>query len=136
MKCIYTLVILLSFLSNSYGSGVHASEINETECSERMQTLLEEHPDAIIIHVKGLVCSSCGIGIRIGLAKIEGINRSKFTNGVELDSSNQYVLLASNSPLDFNLIFQKIYDAGYDPLHLCYVKGDQIIRVEAPEINT
>ena len=43
MKCIYTLVILLS-LSNSYGSGVHASEINETECSERMQTLLEEHP--------------------------------------------------------------------------------------------
>ena len=136
MKFIYILLILLCFLSNSYGSGVHASEINETECSERMQTLLEEHPDAIIVHVKGLVCSSCGIGIRIGLSKIEGINRSKFTNGVELDSSNQYVLLASNSPLDFNLIFQKIYDAGYDPLHLCYVKGDFFIRVAATEINT
>ena len=136
MKCIYTLVILLSFLSNSYGSGVHASEINETECSERMQNLLKEHPDAVIVQVKGLVCSSCAIGIRIGLAKIEGINRSKFTNGVELDSSNQYVLLALNNPLDFDLIFQKIYDAGYDPLHLCYLKDDQIIRVEAPEIRT
>ena len=32
--------------------------------------------------------------------------------------------------------FQKIYDAGYDPLHLCYIQGDQIIRVEASEINT
>ena len=136
MKFIYTLLILLSFLSNSYGSGVHASEINETECSERMQTLLEKHPDAVIVHVKGLVCSSCAIGIRIGLAKIDGINRSKFTNGVELDSSNQFVILASKSPLDFNLVFKKIYDAGYDPLHLCYIQGDQIIRVEASEINT
>ena len=136
MKFINTLLIIVCFSSISFGSGVHASEINETECSERMQTLLEKHPDAIIVHVKGLVCSSCAIGIRIGLAKIEGINRSKFTNGVELDSSNQYVLLASNNPLDFNLIFQKIYDAGYDPLHLCYMKEDQIIRVEVPEINT
>ena len=136
MKFIYTLLILLSFLSNSYGSGVHASEINETECSERMQTLLEKHPDAVIVHVKGMVCSSCGIGIRIGLAKIDGINRSKFTNGVELDSSNQFVLLAAKETLDFNVIFKKIYDAGYEPLHLCYRKGDQIIRVEAPEINT
>ena len=133
MKCIYTLVILLSFLSNSYGSGVHASEINETECSERMQTLLEEHPDAIIIHVKGLVCSSCGIGIRIGLAKIDGLDRSKFTKGVKLDSTNQYVLLAAKEPLDFNLIFEKIYKAGYDPLHLCYLKAGQLVRVEASE---
>ena len=136
MKFIYTLLILLCFLSNSYSSGVHASEINETECSERMQTLLEEHPEAIIVHVKGLVCSSCAIGIRIGLAKIEGLDRSKFTKGVELDSTNQFVLLAAKEALDVNLIFQKIYDAGYDPLHLCYRKGDQIIRVEASEINT
>ena len=136
MKFIYPLLIVICCLSVSFGSGVHDSEINEIECSERMQTLLKKHPDAIIVHVKGLVCSSCGIGIRIGLAKIEGINRSKFTNGVALDSNNQYVLLASNNPLDFNLIFQKIYDAGYDPLHLCYLEGDQVIRVEAPEINT
>ena len=133
MKFIYTLLIVICFLSNSYGSGVHASEINETECSERMITLLEEHPKAVIVHVKGVVCSSCAIGIRIGLAKIEGIDRSKFTNGVRIDSSNQYVVMATDQPLDFDLVFEKIYNAGYDPIHLCYKKAGQIVRVKAPE---
>jgi hypothetical protein len=52
---------------------------------------------------------------------------------VELDSTNQYVLLAKEGDLNFNQVFEKIYKAGYDPLHLCYMQAGQVVRVEAPE---
>ncbi len=133
MKFIYIFLISLWCFGYSYGSAEHAQEINEAECSERMITLLEEHPEAVIVHVKGLVCSSCAIGIRIGLAKIDGLDRSKFINGVKIDSSNQYVVMATDQTIDFDLVFEKIYNAGYDPIHLCYKKAGQIVRVKAPE---
>ena len=133
MKGLSILLILLLGLTDSYGSGEHASEISEVECAERMITLLERYPDTVIVHVKGLVCSSCAIGIRIGLAKIDGLDRSQFTKGIELDSSNQYVILAANETLNFDLVFEKIYNAGYDPLHLCYLKDGKVMQVKVSE---
>ena len=136
MRVTSLFLIICLAITDTFATENNTPETNKAKCSERMVTLLNKHPESVIVHVKGLVCASCGIGIRIGLAKIEGIDRSKFTNGVELDSSNQYVLLATNSYLDFNLIFQKIYDAGYDPSHLCYMKENEVIRVETSELDT
>jgi copper chaperone CopZ len=133
MKSWLIILIFISSHFSAYASGAHAEEKGEAGCSERMSVLLKEYPKAVIVHVKGLVCSSCAIGIRIGLAKLDGLDRSQFTKGVELDSTNQYVLLAKEGDLNFNQVFEKIYKAGYDPLHLCYMQAGQVVRVEAPE---
>ena len=112
-----------------------SSSISDVPCSDRMTQLLSEHPEAVIVHVKGLVCSSCGIGIKIGIRKIEGVDQNLFDKGVKLDSSNQYVLVGKHATIDFNALFQAIYKAGYDPLHLCYIKQDKVVRVEAPKLR-
>ena len=131
-KLLLCLVVISSHLAAD-ASGAHGAEKGEAGCSDRMTLLLAENPEAVIVHVKGLVCSSCGIGIRIGLAKLDGLDRSQFTKGVELDSSNQYVMLAAESNLDFDQVFEIIYKAGYDPMHLCYIEAGQVVRVEAPK---
>ena len=56
------------------------------------------------MHVKGLVCSSCGIGIKIGIRKIEGVDLNLFDRGVKLDSSNQYVLVGKQAVIDFSSV--------------------------------
>ena len=117
-------IILLFIISFSYSAEVHSVEKGEEGCKERMIELLDKNPDDVIVHVKGLVCSSCAIGIRIGLSKIDGLNKNIYTKGVKLDTVNQYVTLATVQELDFNLVFKKIQNAGYDPLHLGYYDDD------------
>ena len=116
--------------------GYSSQNISQIKCSDRMKELIIDNPDTVIVQVKGLVCSSCAIGIRIGLAKLDGLDKNRFNKGVSLDSSNQYVLLATSGNIDFNMVFEKIYNAGYDPIHLCYTQGDQVIRIDAPQKNT
>ena len=128
----YIIIYILFTCLFSFSSQI----ISQIKCSDRMKELIIENPDTVIVQVKGLVCSSCGIGIRIGLAKIDGLDKNRFNKGVLLDSSNQYVLLAISGNIDFNMVFEKIYNAGYDPMHLCYTQGDQVIRVDAPQKNT
>ena len=119
MKTILIILTLMFFTTFSY-SGVHSIEKGEEGYEERMIELLNENPDYVIAHVKGLVCSSCAIGIRVKLSKIDGLDKDIFTKGIRLDTSNQYVTLAAKEKLDFDLIFEKICDAGYEPIHLCY----------------
>ena len=133
MRIICGVVFLSSMVWAS--EDVDMPSVSDVPCSERMTQLLSEHPEAVIVHVKGLVCSSCGIGIKIGIRKIEGVDLSLFDRGVKLDSSNQYVLVGKQATIDFNALFQAIYKAGYDPLHLCYIDQDKVVRVEAPELR-
>ena len=136
MKWIGIICSVVFLCSTVWGSeDVDMPSVSDVPCSERMTELLSEHPEAVIVHVKGLVCSSCGIGIKISIRKIEGVDLSLFDKGVKLDSSNQYVLVGKQATIDFNALFQAIYKAGYDPLHLCYVDQDKVVRVEAPELR-
>ena len=87
---IYTIFCILSLCLFGYSS----QNTSQIKCSDRMKELIIDNPDTVIVQVKGLVCSSCSIGIRIGLAKIDGLDKNRFNKGILLDSSNQYVLLA------------------------------------------
>ena len=130
------LIIFLFVSFSSLASDYDAVVDNTLTCSEQMTELLNQYPNTAVVHVKGLVCDSCGIGIRIGLAKVDGVDKSKFTKGVLLDSSNQYVVIANGQSVDFKIIFQKIHDAGYDPMHLCYIEQGNITRVKANKTNS
>lgn len=134
MKWLSIICGVVLFCGTGWGdTSSDTATISDVPCSERMTQLLAEYPEAVILHVKGLVCSSCGIGIKIGIRKIEGVDLSLFDRGVKLDSSNQYVLVGKQSAIDFNTLFQAIYKAGYDPLHLCYIDQGKVVRVEAPQ---
>ena len=119
------ILILIAFF---YSLETNGNKGNTT-CSKEMTSLLEDNPNTIILKVKGLVCSSCAIGVRIHLSKMDGIDTSKFNKGVMLDSSSQYVLIAVNEKINFNSIQDSIINAGYDLHHLCYIDEGAIKRI-------
>ena len=81
--------------------------------------MVENHPNFLAIHTKGLVCSSCGIGLRIHASKLEGVDKSQLTKGVDLDVEKQLVLVAfkPDATIDVDGVREAIYNAGYDPVH-------------------
>ena len=68
---------------------------------------------------QGLVCSSCAIGLRIHTSKLEGVDKSQLTKGVDLDVKKQLVLVAfkSDAAIDVDGVREAIYNAGFDPVH-------------------
>jgi len=83
------------------------------------KVMLENRPNYLAVHTKGLVCSSCGIGLRIHTSKLEGVDKSQLTKGVDLDVKKQLVLVAfkPDAAIDVDGVREAIYKAGYDPVH-------------------
>jgi hypothetical protein len=81
--------------------------------------MVVNHPNYLAVHTRGLVCSSCGIGLRIHTSKLEGVDKSQLTKGVDLDVKKQLVLVAfkPDVPIDVDGVREAIYNAGYDPVH-------------------
>jgi len=81
--------------------------------------MVENHPNYLAVHTKGLVCSSCGIGLRIHTSKLEGVDKSQLTKGVDLDVEKQLVLVAfkPDASIDVDGVREAIYNAGFDPVH-------------------
>jgi len=81
--------------------------------------MVENHPNYLAVHTKGLVCSSCSIGLRIHTSKLEGVDKSQLTKGVDLDVKKQLVLVAfkSDATIDVDGVREAIYKAGFDPVH-------------------
>jgi len=82
-------------------------------------SMIENHPNYLAVYTKGLVCSSCGIGLRIHTSKLDGVDKSEFTKGVDLDPEKQLVVIAfkSDAEIDVEGVREAIYKAGYDPAH-------------------
>jgi hypothetical protein len=83
------------------------------------QAMVENQANHLAIYTKGLVCSSCGIGLRVHLKKLKGVDTSQLDKGVDLDAEKQLVLVAfkSASEIDPEGVREAIYKAGYDPAH-------------------
>ena len=81
--------------------------------------MVENHPNYLLVHTKGLVCNSCGIGLRIHIGKLDSVDKSQLTKGVDLDVEKQFVLVAfkPDTAIDVEGVREAIYNAGYDPVH-------------------
>tara|TARA_B100000282_G_C31328104_1_gene307636 strand:+ start:19 stop:414 length:396 start_codon:yes stop_codon:yes gene_type:complete len=120
--------IILILVVSIYSLESSGSE-GDTTCSKEMITLLEDNPNTVVLKVKGLVCSSCAIGVRIHLSRMDGIDISKFNKGIMLDSTSQYVLVAIKDNIDFQKIDESITNAGYNLHHLCYIDNGLVKRI-------
>ena len=97
--------------------------------------MVENHPNYLAVYTKGLVCSSCGIGLRIHSSKLEGVDKSQLNNGVDLDVKKQLVLVAfkPDAAIDVDGVREAIYNAGYDPVHYyIWTQMDGIVQTVYP----
>jgi hypothetical protein len=99
---------------------------------------VEVKPGQVVIEIDGLVCAVCGYGIERNVAKLDFIDRKKFSHGVLTDVYNQRLVLAlvPDKPVNLKALSDAIKHAGY-PLKTVYLlspEGRQI-RIEAAEIQ-
>ena len=80
------------------------------------------------MHTKGLVCTSCAIGLRIHLKKLAGIDKSQFNKGTLLDASTQLIVVAfkADAPPDPDSVRKAIHKAGYEATHYYQWDGARV----------
>ena len=84
---------------------------------------IEVKPLQAVIEVDGLVCATCGYGIERNMARLNFIDRKKFSHGVLTDIYNQKLVLAlvPKQPVDIKALSEAIHSAGY-PLKVVHLR--------------
>lgn len=126
---ILTITCICSLLSPLQADKTLNAKAEKARMAAVSQSLASGSND-IVIFTRGAICGSCGVGIRLLLRKLDGIDRSKYKKGVELDVKNQltYVALEPGVEPDVRAAFQAVYDSGYDPVHYYHHDGNGIAR--------
>jgi len=80
--------------------------------------LLKERKDISLAYIKGLVCPSCALGIRIKVGKLPFVDSTRYKRGVDMDTKTQLltVALLPGIKADDQSLSQAIIAAGYDPV--------------------
>ncbi len=95
-----------------------SSEATESVRVVAAKEKLIKEPGSVVLYAKGLCCPSCAIGVRKKVSKLDFVDRSRFKQGVKLDTKTQLVTvaIAEAKKADFNALSLAIEDAGYDPV--------------------
>ena len=90
--------------------------------------LLKEHKDMSLVYVKGLVCPSCAIGIRVKLSKLSFVDSTRYKRGIDMDAKTQLVTIALLPMVKANAeeVEKAITDAGYEPVERYWLDGDKL----------
>ena len=80
--------------------------------------LLKEQKDISLAYVKGLVCPSCALGIRIKVGKLPFVDSTRYKRGVDMDAKTQLITVAllPGVKADPKILSKAIKAAGYDPI--------------------
>ena len=99
---------------------------------ESAKSYLSENPNLMAFYSRGLVCSSCAIGLRIHVNKLDGINRNKLDDGMLLDAKNQLLIVAFEQGFVPNIqeIIRAINKAGYETTHY-YKLINEVVQIQS-----
>jgi hypothetical protein len=130
MKYIVATILLFA-VSFVYGEKPK-KELPESSCAERATEVLMNNPDTIVIHINGLICGSCGVGVNFSLKKLDFVDRSRFTNGILLDAKNQFAVVALKEGHRPNResIIQAAESAGYEAMDYYIMEGDAVRKMK------
>ena len=108
---LFALVLLLPAASQSLAAKV-TPEVRVEEATAR----LTGKPNLMAIYSGGFVCKSCGIGARIHLSKVKGVDPSTFDRGIDMDAEKQLLFIAFKPGIepDLQAVHRAIDKAGYE----------------------
>ena len=132
VKFLLSLGFLL-FGTFTYLSALTQYSIASSEMRlESAQSHLSGNHNQMAFYSKGLVCSSCAIGLRIHLKKLDGINRDKLDDGMLLDAKNQLLIVAFEQGFVPNIqeIIGAIDKAGYETTHYYRTVGE-VVQIQS-----
>lgn len=118
MMLVFSSMFLLSFgFVLSYGAD------GDPDVNQKVRNLaaikkIKETKDISLLYVKGLVCTSCALGIRIKVGKLPFVDSSRYKRGVDMDAKTQLITVAllPGVKADDKSLSLAIIAAGYDPV--------------------
>ena len=80
--------------------------------------LLKERKDVSLLYVKGMVCSSCAIGIRVKVGKLPFVDSTRYKRGIDMDTKTQLLTIAllPGAKANAGELDKAITNAGYEPV--------------------
>ena len=89
---------------------------------------LKERKNISLLYVKGLVCPSCAIGIRVKVGKLPFVDVSRYKRGVDMDIKSQLLTIAllPDVKTDKRSINKAVSNAGYDAVEWYSMEGGKI----------
>ena len=93
-------------------------DVNQTVRNLAAIKKIKETKDISLLYVKGLVCPSCALGIRIKVGKLPFVDSSRYKRGVDMDAKTQLITVAllPGVKADDKSLSLAIIAAGYDPV--------------------
>ena len=115
---VFSSMFLLSFgFVLSYGAD------GDPDVNQKVRNLaaikkIKETKDISLLYVKGLVCPSCALGIRIKVGKLPFVDSTRYKRGVDMDAKTQLITVAllPGVKADDQSLSLAIIAAGYDPV--------------------
>ena len=112
--------VLLSFALMSATSYLFAKDDDKAEAPVEVRLaaaskLLKDSSAISLVYVKGLVCPSCAIGVRKNLSKMNGVDKKRFRDGIDMNPETQLVTIAlkAGAKIDNKDLIERVEDAGY-----------------------
>ena len=89
---------------------------------------LKERKNISLIYVKGLVCPSCAIGIRVKVGKLPFVDITRYKRGVDMDVESQLltVALLPDVKTDTRSIDKAVTNAGYEVIEWYSMEGGKL----------
>lgn len=132
LKLVFLLTTLLLILGLNVNAKDGDPDISEKERILFVEKKLQDNPEHLLVYVKGLVCSSCAIGVKVHLRKLKGIDKKQLDKGVTLNINTQIASIAlldehSISPQD---ITKAITKAGYKAKYLYQWDDKSVVKTD------
>ena len=89
---------------------------------------LKERKNISLVYVKGLVCPSCAIGIRVKVSKLPFVDATRYKRGVDMDIKSQLltVALLPGIKTDTRSIDKAVINAGYEVVEWYSMEGGKL----------
>ena len=114
---------LLSIALITGSASLFANDDDKVEATKEVRLaaakkVLSESSQISLVYVKGLVCPSCAIGIRKNLSKMDGVDKKRFRDGIDMNPETQLVTIAlkKDAKVDVKELIERVDDAGYDAI--------------------
>ena len=130
-KKLIALAILATLTSLSTTSAQHSHDAKMDDyTAKQIQTEVSKNisPTRVALRVKGLICESCGLGIRRKLVREKTVNTKADNKGINMDIKRMllYIDLKDGAKPDFARYFKAIKAAGYEPIRTYQLVGKSL----------
>lgn len=122
-----TLSIILSLNLNAWSSKAKWEDFTQKQIFTFLDGTLND--TTVAVRVKGLVCESCGLGLRKKISKLEAVDTERFKKGIAMDVYKMLLTVAvkEGATLAPEELKKAIDAAGYEAVYYYQLKGGKVV---------